>query len=156
MPTQFSNSNSPASVLHGTNLYWIKIISAANTLSLYRHGTDTHHRKCMSRDCYPLLCYVTVSAQAARALLSNGPSADTKKKHTILLRGAYVGTCSLDRCLAILWANRSQYIRLSDREIVFYARTKQTSHAICRRFRMIQWWLVCNSYSLIILLKRLR
>jgi hypothetical protein len=67
---QVLQSKSPVSVvlgsvLHGTNLYATNLISAANTLSLYRRGTDTHHRKGMSRDRYPLLCDVT--AVRARA-----------------------------------------------------------------------------------------
>jgi hypothetical protein len=43
------------------------------------YDVTAHHRKHISRERYTLLCDVIAHAQAARALQSNGPCADTKK-----------------------------------------------------------------------------
>jgi hypothetical protein len=97
MPAQFSNSNSPVSVLHCTTLYSTNLISAANALSVYRRGTDMHHRKHMPRDRYPLLLCDNAHRHAARELYGNGPCADTKKT---LLQYFWPHVCC-GRCLAV-------------------------------------------------------
>jgi hypothetical protein len=73
MPTQFSNCNSPFSVILDFVLIYrlslrltgshLRLTDSHIRLSLY--CIDRHHRKHMSRDRYPTLCDTTTHTQAA-------------------------------------------------------------------------------------------